>query len=82
MFMYYVTVVVAMLSALAGMVKLVVDEVKEKKLRKIADDDDFVQGVFGFTKTKEDRKRVLEYINNDIDVSYENILLLSLDLCR
>lgn len=34
MFMYYVTVVVAMLSALAGMVKLVVDEVKEKKLKK------------------------------------------------
>lgn len=52
----------------------------EKALREIENDDDFIQGVFSFAKTDEDRLEILRYINDGKNVTYENVLLLALSL--
>ena len=50
----------------------------EKKLELIADDKDFIFCVSHMLKTKEDVEEVIYYIDNGEDVSYENIILLTL----
>lgn len=58
-------------------------EVKKKlfdKLKAYYNDKDFVCGVISNTKNDDNRKAVLDYIDNGDDVSVENIILLSLYL--
>lgn len=58
-------------------------EIKEKlidELLKISNDSDFILGVLVNAKHFEDRLKIIEFIENGKDVSYENIILLSLEL--
>lgn len=47
------------------------------KLKTISTDNDFIVGVISNAKNDVDRKAIIEYIENGKDVSYEQILLLS-----
>ena len=51
-----------------------------KKLKEFYNDDDFAGGVISNTKSDEDRKVIIEYIDEGKDVTVENIILLSLYL--
>ena len=46
----------------------------------ISDDDEFVLGIMTDLETDAERKIVIDYINNGEDVTYENLILLSLHL--
>ena len=62
-----------------------IDAISEElllKLKALDDDRDFVVGVMSFAKRIEDRKKLLEYINNGEDVTTENILLMALHLSQ
>lgn len=48
------------------------------RLREYYDDKDFVSGVISNTKNDDDRKTILDYMDNGEDVTVENIILLSL----
>lgn len=50
------------------------------KLNSFHHDKDFVVGVMSNAKHDEDRKTILQFIENDDDVTIENIILLSLHL--
>lgn len=52
------------------------DELTEK-LKTISDDKDFLDGVLVNAQHIDDRKAIIEYIDNGKDVSYESLLLLS-----
>lgn len=45
-------------------------------------DEEFIIGVLNDLKTDEERELVIDYIDNGKDVTYENIILLSLELCN
>ncbi|MEE1517266.1 MAG: hypothetical protein UF228_06680 [Lachnospiraceae bacterium] len=51
-----------------------------EKLRKYHNDKDFVGGVMSNVNYDEDRQIIIDFIDNDEDVSVENIILLSLHL--
>lgn len=51
-----------------------------EKLRSIFDDKDFVVGVISNASHEDDRKSIIEYIENGEDVTVENIILLSVYL--
>lgn len=51
-----------------------------RELKKINDDRDFILGVLSDAKTEENFKICLDYINQGIDVTEPNLLMLSLDL--
>lgn len=58
-------------------------EIKRKlfdKLKAYYPDKDFVVGVISNVKEDEDRQAIIDFIDNDEDVSVENIILLSLHL--
>ena len=46
----------------------------------LSDDDEFVLGIMTDLETDDERKIVIDYINNGEDVTYENLILLSLHL--
>lgn len=51
-----------------------------KLLEGISKDPEFILGVLNDLKTDEDNQKVIEYIKNGEDVSYENVILMALDL--
>lgn len=58
-------------------------EIKRKlfdKLKAFYPDKDFVIGVISNAKYDDDRKAIIDYMENGEDVSVENIILLSLHL--
>lgn len=60
-------------------------EIKSKlieKLKTISEDNDFLVGVVSNAKHNEDRETIIEYIDKGEEVSYEQILLLSVWLGR
>lgn len=51
------------------------------KMAKYAEnDDEFILGMLVTLKTDKERKKVIEYIDEGNDVSYENLILLSLEI--
>ena len=52
------------------------------ELKKINDDKDFILGVLSDAKTEENFKICLDFINQGIDVTEPNLLMLSLDLAK
>ena len=51
-----------------------------KKLKSISDDRDFILSVINSARHTDDRKAVIDFIDNGEDVTYENIILLALTL--
>lgn len=51
-----------------------------KKLKKIWDDTDFIVGVLSDITTEENCQLILEYIDNGIEVTPPNLVMLCLDL--
>ena len=51
-----------------------------EKLKTISEDREFLLSVINAAKHIEDRRTVIEFIDNGKDVTYENIILLSLTL--
>jgi hypothetical protein len=51
-----------------------------KELKKINDDRDFILGILSFAGTEENFKICLDFINQGIDVTEQNLQMLSLDL--
>ena len=52
------------------------------ELKKIHDDRDFILGVLSFAGTEENFKICLDFINQGIDVTEPNLLMLSTDLAK
>ena len=50
------------------------------KLQTISDDREFLLSVINTVRTVEDRKTVINYIDTGENVTYENVILLSLTL--
>ena len=56
-------------------------EIKNKlieKLKTISEDKDFIVGVISNAKHNDDRKALIKYIDEGEEVTYEQLLLLSL----
>ena len=51
-----------------------------KLLEDISKDPEFILGVLNDLKNDEENQMVIHYIKNGNDVSFENIILLSLDI--
>ena len=51
-----------------------------EKLRAFSEDDDYILGTLAESPFDEDRQLIIDYIDNGKDVSYENILLFSLEV--
>ena len=51
-----------------------------EKLRQFSSDDDYILGVLAESEFDEDRKLMIDYIENGEDVSYENVILFSLEV--
>jgi hypothetical protein len=50
------------------------------KLKTISEDREFILSVINSARHTDDRKAVIEYIDNGENVSYENVILLALTL--
>ena len=60
-------------------------EIKSKlieKLKTVSEDKDFLVGVISNAKHNDDREAIIEYIDKGEEVTYEQILLLSVWLSR
>lgn len=58
-------------------------EIKEqliKKLRTVSDDKEFLLSIINHARHVDDRKVLIEYLEKGEDVTYENLILLSLEL--
>ena len=51
-------------------------------LRSLYNNRDFVVGAMSYARSDEDRKKLLDYIENGEDVTVESILLLALHLSQ
>lgn len=51
-----------------------------ERLRTFTDDDDYVIGILAYSPYDEDRKLIIDYIDHGEDVSYENVILFSLEV--
>ena len=51
-----------------------------KKLKSISDDREFILSVINHAWHIDDRKAIINYIDNDKNVNYESIILLSISL--
>lgn len=51
-----------------------------EKLKTVSNDPDFILGVLSNAKDDEDRQSIIDFIDLGVNVTYENILLLSLKL--
>lgn len=59
-------------------------DVKRKlfnKLKEFHHDKDFVLGVMSNAKHKEDQQVIIDFIENEKDITVEDVILLSLHLC-
>lgn len=52
------------------------------KLKTISEDEDFIVGVVSNAKHNDDRKTLIEYIDKGEEVTYEQLLLLSVYLAK
>ena len=50
------------------------------ELKKINDDRDFILGVLSFAETEENFKKCLEFIEQSVEVTEPNLLMLATDL--
>lgn len=58
-------------------------ELKNKlidKLKTISKDREFILSIVNFARHADDRKAIIDFIDNGKDVTYENIILLALTL--
>lgn len=58
-------------------------EIKEQlieKLRTVSDDKEFLLSIINHARHVDDRKVLIEYLEKGEDVTYENLILLSLEL--
>lgn len=53
-----------------------------EKLKTISQDREFILSVINHAKHDDDRKEIIKYIDKGEDVSYEQLLLLSIWLCN
>lgn len=51
-----------------------------EKLKSFSSDPDYILGTLAESPYDEDRQLIIDYIDNGKDVSYENVLLFSLEL--
>ena len=51
-----------------------------EKLRQFSTDDDYILGVLADSEFDEDRQLIIDYIQRGEDVSYENVILFSLEV--
>lgn len=51
-----------------------------EELKQFSTTDDYILGVLANSKNEEDRRTILNYIQHGTDVTYESIILLSLEL--
>lgn len=51
-----------------------------EKLKTISEDKEFLLSVINAAKHNDDRLTLIDYIDNNVDATYENIILLSLTL--
>ena len=51
-----------------------------EKLKRFDDTDDYIFGVLSQSPYDEDRQLIIDYIDKGKDVSYENVLLFSLEI--
>lgn len=51
-----------------------------KELRHFSCDDDYILGTLADSPYDEDRQLIIDYIKNGKDVSYENVILFSLEV--
>ena len=51
-----------------------------EKLKTISEDKEFLLSVINAAKHNDDRLALIDYIDNNVDATYENIILLSLTL--
>lgn len=51
-----------------------------EKLKQFSSEDDYVIGTLMDVETESDKKKLLDYIENGKDVSYENIILYAMEL--
>lgn len=58
------------------------DDILEKQLRSIFDDEEFIICIFAQLKTEKERKLMSEYIKNNPNSTSEEITLLSISLKR
>ena len=49
-------------------------------LKKISTDEEFILGTIVYAENEEEQQQIIDYIETGKDVSYENIVLLSLYL--
>ena len=57
-------------------------ELTEKLKQYWENDEEFLLGVLNDLKTDEEREQVIQYINYGEDVSYESIILYTLDIAQ
>ena len=50
------------------------------ELKKINDDRDFILGILSFAETEENFKKCLEFIEQGVEVTEPNLLMLATDL--
>lgn len=50
------------------------------KLRELFDDNDFINGILVYADNIEDRKAILDFINEGKDVDVETVTVLALEL--
>ena len=50
------------------------------ELKQFSTDDDYILGALADSEFDEDRKLIIEYIDNGEDVSYESVILFSLEV--
>lgn len=51
-----------------------------EKLKQFSTDDDYILSALADSEFDEDRKLIIEYIDNGEDVSYESVILFSLEV--
>ncbi|MGN1195320.1 MAG: hypothetical protein ACI4SB_07535 [Acutalibacteraceae bacterium] len=59
------------------------DETKKlliKKLKTISDDNDFLLSIINSARSIDERKAIIDFIDNGEDVTYENLILLALTM--
>lgn len=52
------------------------------ELRKLFDDDDFVNGILVYAYDERDRKTLLDFIHQGVDVTVETVTVAAIDLCE
>ncbi len=51
-----------------------------EKLKQFSTDDDYILGTLADSEFDEDRKLIIDYIDNGEDVNYESVILFSLEV--